>query len=78
MFVAHFDFADNTENGRIIVIDAEGEVSAIMSVPGPEITGVCLTPDEKYLLITEGSSNSLKRSINSIARTQYYFGHFVL
>lgn len=61
LFVAHFDFVDNTENGRIIVIDAEGEVSAIMSVPGPEITGLCLTPDEKYLLITEGSGNSLYR-----------------
>ncbi|CAD7936045.1 unnamed protein product [Amoebophrya sp. A25] len=61
LFVAHFDFADNTENGRIIVIDPEGEVTAIMSVPGPEISGLCLTPDEKFLLITEGSGNSLYR-----------------
>lgn len=61
IFVAHFDFADNADNGRVVVIDSEGEVSAIMSVPGPEITGLCLTPDERYLLITEGSTNSLYR-----------------
>mmetsp|Transcript_14681 Transcript_14681/g.36654 ORF Transcript_14681/g.36654 Transcript_14681/m.36654 type:complete len:290 (+) Transcript_14681:139-1008(+) len=61
LFVAHFDFVDNTENGRIVVIDGEGEVTAIMSVPGPEITGLALTPDEKFLLITEGSGNSLYR-----------------
>jgi len=61
VFVAHFDFADSTENGRVVVLDADGEVNAIMSVPGPEITGLCLTKDEKFLLITEGSSNSLYR-----------------
>ncbi|CAD7972129.1 unnamed protein product [Amoebophrya sp. A120] len=61
LFVSHFDFVDNTENGRIVVIDPEGEVTAIMSVPGPEITGLCLTPDERFLLITEGSGNSLYR-----------------
>merc|ERR1719487_1881480 len=61
VFVAHFDFAENAENGRVVVIDADGEVSAIMSVPGPEITGLRLTPDERYLLVTERSSCSLFR-----------------
>merc|ERR1712094_115128 len=65
IFVAHFDFADNSDNGRVIVIDSEGEVSAILSVPGPEITGLCLTPatgsSAQYLLITERSTNSLYR-----------------
>lgn len=61
LFVAHFDFADNTENGRILVLDLEGEVTGILSVPGPEITGLCLTPDQKYLLITERSTTSLYR-----------------
>lgn len=61
IFVAHFDFAENTENGRVVVIDQEGEVSAIMSVPGPEITGLCLTPDQRFLLITERSTTSLYR-----------------
>lgn len=61
IYVAHFDFAENTENGRIVVIDQEGEVSRFYSVPGPEITGLCLTPDQRFLLITERSTNSLYR-----------------
>lgn len=61
VFVAHFDFAENAENGRVLVIDADGEVSAIMSVPGPEITGLRLTPDQRYLLVTERSSCSVYR-----------------
>merc|ERR1711869_84563 len=50
VYIAHydFDFGDNSENGRILVVDSEGEVTLIMSVPGPEITGMCLTPDEAF------------------------------
>mmetsp|Transcript_11210 Transcript_11210/g.26738 ORF Transcript_11210/g.26738 Transcript_11210/m.26738 type:complete len:286 (+) Transcript_11210:52-909(+) len=61
LFVAHFDFADCTDNGRILVIDSEGEVSAIMQVPGPEITGLCVSPDEKYLIVAEASTSRLYR-----------------
>jgi sugar lactone lactonase YvrE len=61
IFVGHFDFADNCESGRIVVLDPEGEVSAILSVPGPEITGLCLSPDQRYLYITEKSTTSLYR-----------------
>ena len=38
------------------------QVTAIMSVPGPEITGLCLTPDESYLIITEDTTASVYRS----------------
>lgn len=61
IFVAHFDFGDNTENGKILVLDPEGEVTGIMSVPGPEITGLCLTPDQRYLFIAERSTTTLYR-----------------
>lgn len=61
LYIAHYDFAEATENGRILVIDTEGEVTAIMSVPGPEITGLCLTPDENYLIITEDTTASVYR-----------------
>jgi len=63
VYIAHydFDFGDNSENGRILVVDAEGEVTLIMSVPGPEITGMCLTPDEAYLIITEATTASVYR-----------------
>lgn len=61
IFVAHFDFADNTDDGRIVVMDSDGEVSNILRLPGPEITGLRLTPDERHLLITEKSNTSLYR-----------------
>jgi len=61
LFVAPFDFAENTENGKILVLDAEGEVTDRILVPGPEVTGLCLTPDQRHLLITEKSTTSLYR-----------------
>lgn len=61
VFVAHFDFAENTEQGKILVLDAEGEVVERIMVPGPEVTGLCLTPDQKHLLITEKSQQCIYR-----------------
>lgn len=61
LFVAHFDFAENTENGRIVVINPDGEVTGFITVPGPEITGLCITPDQRYLIVAEKSSTSLYR-----------------
>mmetsp|Transcript_71776 Transcript_71776/g.162894 ORF Transcript_71776/g.162894 Transcript_71776/m.162894 type:complete len:288 (-) Transcript_71776:122-985(-) len=61
IFVAHFDFVENTENGRIVVINPDGEVTGFIAVPGPEITGLCITPDQRYLVIAERSSTTLYR-----------------
>lgn len=61
LFVAHFDFVENTETGRILVISQEGEITDIIVIPGPEITGLCLTPDQKYLVVSERSTSSLYR-----------------
>eukprot|EP00933_Yihiella_yeosuensis_P061462 TRINITY_DN6426_c0_g1_i1.p1 TRINITY_DN6426_c0_g1~~TRINITY_DN6426_c0_g1_i1.p1 ORF type:complete len:324 (-),score=28.73 TRINITY_DN6426_c0_g1_i1:36-911(-) len=62
LYVAHFDFAENTENGKVVVINADGEVTGYITVPGPEITGLCITPDSRYLIIAERSTTSLYRS----------------
>lgn len=61
IFVAHFDFAENAETGRVLILDVEGMVTAVLTVPGPEITGLCLTNDQRSLLITERSTTSLYR-----------------
>jgi sugar lactone lactonase YvrE len=61
IFVAHFDFADNADNGRVLVISQEGEMVGVITVPGPEITGLCLTPDQKHVIITERSTMSMYR-----------------
>lgn len=62
LFVAHFDFAENTENGCVLVINPEGQITSYISVPGPEITGLCITPDQRYLIITERSTTQLYRT----------------
>lgn len=59
LYVAHFDFAENSEHGKVVVIDPDGEITGHIIVPGPEITGLCLTPDQKYLLVTEKSTSSV-------------------
>lgn len=62
LYVAHFDFAENTENGKVVIINADGEVTGNIYVPGPEITGLCITPDQKSLIITERSTTSVYRA----------------
>ncbi|CAE7237796.1 drp35 [Symbiodinium natans] len=62
IYVAHFDFADNAETGRVVVLNPEGEVTAAISVPGPEITGLCISPDQRHLVVTERSTTSLYRT----------------
>jgi sugar lactone lactonase YvrE len=61
LFVAHFDFAENTESGRVVVINRDGEVTGYITVPGPEITGLCVTPDQRNLIVTERSTTSIYR-----------------
>lgn len=62
LFVAHFDFAENTESGKILAIDSTGEVTCSYMVPAPEITGLCLTqPDQRHLLVTEKSTSTIYR-----------------
>jgi len=62
LFVAHFDFAENTENGVVVVINPDGQITNYISVPGPEITGLSISPDQRYLIITERSTTSLYRT----------------
>lgn len=61
IYVAHFDFADNTENGRILVLSPDAEITGYISVPGPEITGLCVSPDQRNLIIAERSTTSIYR-----------------
>ncbi|CEM20121.1 unnamed protein product [Vitrella brassicaformis CCMP3155] len=61
MYVAHYDHQDVATSGRILVLDSEGEIQAIKEVPGPEITGLCLSNDEKTLFVTESSTRCLYR-----------------
>jgi len=62
IYVAHYDFPElSDEQGRVVVLDSEGNVTGRLSVPGPQITGLCLDPDQKYLVVTEQSTQSVYR-----------------
>lgn len=61
LFVAHFDFAENTDHGRIVVINVDGQLTGLISTSAPEITGLCLTRDQRHLIIAERSTTSLYR-----------------
>mmetsp|Transcript_52459 Transcript_52459/g.170365 ORF Transcript_52459/g.170365 Transcript_52459/m.170365 type:complete len:291 (+) Transcript_52459:78-950(+) len=61
LYVAHFDFSHNVPDGRIVVLSQDGEVTNQIACPGAEITGLCLTPDEQWLIVAERSSASLYR-----------------
>lgn len=62
LYVAHFDFAENAEHGRIVVLNSDGEVTGSITVPGPEITGLCVSPDQRYLVVSERSTTTLYRT----------------
>jgi len=61
LYIAHFDFADVTEQGRIVVMNPEGDVCSFIDVTGPEITGLCLSRDQQFLIIAERSTTNLYR-----------------
>jgi len=61
IYVAHFDFGHNTTEGRILVLNEEGDVINLISCQGAEITGLRLTPDGQALIVAERSTCSLYR-----------------
>ncbi|KAE9045832.1 hypothetical protein PR003_g2202 [Phytophthora rubi] len=63
LYVGHYDFsvAGTTSNGKISVIGSDGILKQTMEIPGTEITGVCLSADESYVIVTEASTNSIHR-----------------
>ncbi|OWZ16986.1 hypothetical protein PHMEG_0009143 [Phytophthora megakarya] len=62
LYVGHYDFSGGSGiNGKISIIGSDGVLRQTMEIPGTEITGVCLSADENYLLVTEASTNSIHR-----------------
>jgi len=59
LYIGHYELAETGARGRITVLGADGRQLSEISVPAPEITGLCLTPDQRALVITEASSGSV-------------------
>ncbi|KAL0583571.1 hypothetical protein ABG067_006489 [Albugo candida] len=59
IFVGHYDFAHTATKGHISVLNERGAITHTLQVPGPEITGLCLSRDEAFVYVTESSTNSI-------------------
>ncbi|EEY54687.1 uncharacterized protein PITG_20033 [Phytophthora infestans T30-4] len=62
LYVGHYDFSGgNTSHGKISIIGSDGILKQTLKIPGPEITGLCLSADESYAVVTEASTNTIHR-----------------
>lgn len=61
LYVARFDISEVTDKGIISVVNIEGQIIKEINIPGPQITGLTLSPDGTYLVVSEGSTNTLYR-----------------
>jgi DNA-binding beta-propeller fold protein YncE len=61
LYVARYEFADLAEKGVISVLDGEGALVRELAVPGPEVTGLAITPDGTALVVSEATTSTLYR-----------------
>jgi sugar lactone lactonase YvrE len=61
LYVARFEFRGVSPTGVVAVLDAEGRVVREHVIPGPEVTGVAVSPDGSFLYVTEASTGSVYR-----------------
>eukprot|EP00611_Tribonema_gayanum_P018089 TRINITY_DN31152_c0_g1_i1.p1 TRINITY_DN31152_c0_g1~~TRINITY_DN31152_c0_g1_i1.p1 ORF type:complete len:324 (-),score=26.28 TRINITY_DN31152_c0_g1_i1:28-855(-) len=61
IYVGMFDFAEQGGRGSVAVIARDGSLQAEIPTPGPEVTGVAVSPDGRHLYITEASTQTVYR-----------------
>ncbi|KAL3665036.1 hypothetical protein V7S43_009673 [Phytophthora oleae] len=62
IYVGHYDFSGGSASrGKISVVGSDGVLKQTMEIPGTEITGLCLSADETYVIVTEASTNTIHR-----------------
>ena len=47
--------------GRITVLSPDGATENELTVPGPQVTGLCLSADERELFVTEATTDTIYR-----------------
>jgi sugar lactone lactonase YvrE len=62
IYVALFDVAEaGQEEGEIAVLSPGGEHLRSIKLPGPEVSGLALSPDGSFLVATEASTGGIHR-----------------
>lgn len=59
LYVAHYDISGSTREGIVHVVSSTGEITSTITVPGPEITGLAISPDHRMLFIAERTTKSV-------------------
>ena len=65
LYVTRYDFAPAEEGvtkpGTISKISPEGKLLEEIATPAPELTGICISPEQDALFVTEASTNVVYR-----------------
>lgn len=61
IYVARYELPEFAERGVISVLSPEGQLLKDLDVPGPEVTGLALSQDGSYLLVTEATTNAVHK-----------------
>jgi len=63
LYVTRYDFASAgvTKQGCISKISPEGKLLEEIATPAPELTGICISPQQDALFVTEASTNVVYR-----------------
>uniref|UniRef100_A0A7S2SI56 SMP-30/Gluconolactonase/LRE-like region domain-containing protein n=1 Tax=Rhizochromulina marina TaxID=1034831 RepID=A0A7S2SI56_9STRA len=59
VIVGLFDFNGLQRSGKVLCLGVDGSIQAEVHVPGPEVTGVAVSPNGRELYITEASTGAL-------------------
>lgn len=59
LYVARFDTKEAAETGVVSVLSPTGEHLRDIEIPGPEVTGVCLSPGSDALYVTEAATGAV-------------------
>jgi len=62
IYVGHYDVPSaSAGRGRITVLSPDGATENELTVPGPQVTGLCLSADERELFVTEATTDTIYR-----------------
>jgi sugar lactone lactonase YvrE len=63
LYVSRPELPELSEHGVVSVLDGEGRLLKDLHVPGPEVSGMALSPDGNALYITESTHNTVSKIV---------------
>lgn len=63
IYVARPEMPELSDKALVSILTPEGALVRELEVPGPEVTGLALSPDGTHLYITEATGNAVYRML---------------